>query len=50
MKDEMVEIDAFTTTLLFIYNAYKNVKLELTDESALAVLYIGIALTFKLFD
>ena len=40
MKDERVEIDAFRIVLLFIYNAYKNV--ELTGDSALAVLYIGI--------
>ena len=38
----MVEIDALKTTLLFIYSTYKNV--ELTGESALPVLYIGIAL------
>ena len=40
VKDERVEIDALKTALLFIYNAYK--KMELTGESALAVLYIGI--------
>ena len=40
VKDERVEIDALKTALLFIYNAYK--KVELTGESALAVLYIGI--------
>ena len=37
-----MKIDALRTTLLFIYNAYKNV--ELTGESALGVLYIGIRL------
>ena len=40
VKDEKVEIDALKKTFLFIYNAYKNV--ELTGESALAVLYIGM--------
>lgn len=43
MKDEKIEIDAFKIALLFIYNAYKGV--ELTGETALSVLYIGI---FKL--
>ena len=40
----MVEIEAFKTTLRFIYNGCKNV--ELTGESALAVLYIGIDQNF----
>ena len=40
IKDERVEVDALKTALLFIYNAYR--KVELTGESALAVLYIGI--------
>ena len=40
VKDERVEIDALKTALLSIYNAYR--KVELTGESALAVLYIGI--------
>ena len=51
IKDERVEIDALKTVLLFIYNAYR--KVELTGESALAVLYIGIIcrrLKFELFD
>ena len=43
MTDKNVDIDAFATTLRFIYNGYKNV--ELTGDSALAVLYIG-----KIFD
>ena len=47
VKDEMVEIDALKTTLRFIYNAYKNV--ELTGESALSVLYIGIALILTIW-
>lgn len=39
VNDDWIEVDAFKTTLRFIYSAYKNV--ELTGESALAVLYIG---------
>ena len=42
VNDEMVEIEAFKTTLLFIYNTYKTKNVELTGDSALAVLYIGI--------
>ena len=45
VNDPKVEIDAFKTALLFIYNAYKNV--ELTGDSALAVLYIGNLLNFN---
>lgn len=40
VRDEMVEIDAFKITLLFIYSGYKNV--EMTGEAALSVLYICI--------
>ena len=47
IKDERVEIDALKTALLFIYNAYR--KVELTGESALAVLYIGIIKNIVLY-
>ena len=39
VNDERVDIDAFRTALLFIYNGYKNVFL--TTENVQAVLYIG---------
>ena len=40
VNDEQVDIDAFKTALLFVYNGYKNVVL--TSESVQAVLYIGM--------
>ena len=47
IKDEMVEIDAFKTMILFCNNSCKNVRL--TGDSALPVLYIGIAFFLPLF-
>ena len=45
VNDEQVDIDAFRTALLFIYNGYKNVFL--TTETVQAVLYIGTIIRTK---